>query len=174
MNIRKKLLSMIAIPPLMLTACSESSEEPQTQTSTTKQSESKTKPSTTPPSSATETSPPETVPSSESATYGLTDEDLQIIRNKCDFLKQSPCTDTEVAQYSQLWINNGTKPQPGEESKYDSYDQWIDSLTAPEPATEEPAMTDPTLSNGVVNEDAITDMFWDCMDAGGTADTCRQ
>ena len=171
MKTRKTILAIATLPLLALSACGEETEPSPTSapsaTSTTKSP---------PKASTTTTSPVETQPASETAsetaTYGLTDEDLRIIREKCDFLKGTPCTDIEVAQYAQVWINNGSKPQPGPEATYGSSDEWINDLT--EPMQETAEQTYPTMPNGAVDEGAITDMFWECMDAGGTAETCRQ
>ena len=53
--------------------------------------------------------------------------------------------------------------------------EWMsDDDSESETFVEDESTTYPTLPNGAVDEGAITDMFWDCMNAGGTADTCRQ
>ena len=53
--------------------------------------------------------------------------------------------------------------------------EWMsDDMSESEPFVEEQSTAYPTMSDEAVNEGAATDQFWECMDAGGTADTCRQ
>lgn len=55
----------------------------------------------------------------------LSDEELQLVREKCDFLMESACTDQQVAEYAQMWEQAGDSPAPGAESEYGSYDEMI-------------------------------------------------
>lgn len=58
----------------------------------------------------------------------LSDEEMRLVREKCDFLMESACSDQQVAEYAQMWEQAGDRPTSGAESEYGSYGEMIDDL----------------------------------------------
>lgn len=160
-----KKLPAIALAALTLTGCaSESAEpaqEPSTKSSTTASatSSSSSTTSTTTPEPAVEqpettTPQPATAPDPNFpyAPYGVDEYGIPNIpegtpiSERCHILNGYPCEPDKLSQYEQMWTQRG-------------YDQNGNKI--------------PLSENAQQEEDAQT-RFWDCFNAGGTEEECRQ
>lgn len=136
MTTRRAAIAAVLAIPIILTACSSTDQDDAPATTTPTQTSSA--PATTEtPGSATETTPaaveePAAVepaaPAAQPGTISLTDQEQQIVREKCDFLKESPCTDEEVAQYAAMWESAGDHPEVGDEAQYGSVDEMVGDM----------------------------------------------